>query len=147
MPYMSTKTFCHAAGLSCCFRQWRATHSHCQYLHGYAIEVKLSFMANQLDDKNWVQDFGGFAQLKEFLKFNFDHKTIVASDDPQLNLFLTMDSQGLCDLIILENVGCEAFAKIIFEKAVELYQTDRVKVNSCEVKEHGANSAIYYECH
>ncbi len=31
--YRSTKSYDHSEGLSCCFRQWRATHSHCSLVH------------------------------------------------------------------------------------------------------------------
>ena len=40
MIYKSTKII---DGFSTCFRQWKATHSHCQYLHGYSISFKLIF--------------------------------------------------------------------------------------------------------
>ena len=60
MRYQSTKTFGHDLGISCAFRQWRATHSHCSKIHGYALSVTMVFEANTLDDRNWVMDFGGF---------------------------------------------------------------------------------------
>ena len=41
--WRSTKTYGHEEGLSCCFRQWRATHSHCRLLHGYALSFRLTF--------------------------------------------------------------------------------------------------------
>ncbi len=41
--YLSTKTYGNDRGLSCCFRQWRSTHSHCSLLHGYSIGIKLIF--------------------------------------------------------------------------------------------------------
>ena len=57
--FYSTKTYGNDRGLSCCFRQWRATHSHCSTLHGYSIGIKLIFECDTLDDKNWCMDFGG----------------------------------------------------------------------------------------
>ena len=54
--YYSTKRF---SGYSTCFRQWRASHSHCQYLHGYAMEFVVTF-DGPLDERNWVMDFGAF---------------------------------------------------------------------------------------
>ena len=32
--YRSTKRYSQEEGLSCCFRQWRAAHSHCRLIHG-----------------------------------------------------------------------------------------------------------------
>ena len=57
MPkYYSTKTYGNDRGLSCCFRQWRSTHSHCSLLHGYSIGIRLVFEADTLDPRNWVME-------------------------------------------------------------------------------------------
>ena len=47
MSFLSTKTYNHNVGLSCCFRQWRAKDSHCQYLHGYSISVRFNFKSEE----------------------------------------------------------------------------------------------------
>jgi 6-pyruvoyltetrahydropterin/6-carboxytetrahydropterin synthase len=146
MPWQSTKTYGHEVGISCAFRQWRATHSHCQYLHGYALSFKFVFEATTLDDKNWVADFGDFKQLKQLLVNLFDHKTVVALDDPELAWFKESELKGLLQLTVLPGVGCEKFAEYAFHEAKSLISTQykgRVRIVSCEVAEHGANSAIY----
>lgn len=151
MAFESSKTYTHAQGLSCTFRQWRATHSHCRFLHGYALQVTIVFRSKELDDRNWVMDFGGLKHLKEWLVETFDHKTLIAEDDPALNHFVHMSKdykdQGgrLIDLTIVEHVGCEAFAKLIFEQAEALTQVDgeRLQVQSVEVREHEGNAATY----
>ena len=137
--YQSTKTYGHEVGLSCCFRQWRATHSHCRFLHGYALSVKLTFESETLDERNWVQDFGGLKDVKNWLKETFDHKTVIAEDDPEVKTFAILQSKGLIDCVIIPNVGCEAFAKYIFDHV----SFDIPNLKSVEVREHGANSAIY----
>lgn len=148
MAYQSTKTFGHELGLSACFRQWRAK-SHCNMLHGYALSFKFVFEAETLDDRNWVMDFGGLKVLKLALCDLFDHKLIVASDDPQFAYFLKLGQVLVADVTVLESVGCEAFAKIAFDLAHSLIVGEqittgqRVRVVSCECAEHGANSAIY----
>lgn len=148
LVYGSTKNYVAANGLSCCFRQWRATHSHCRFLHGYSISVMLTFEALKLDTRNWVMDFGGLKPIKEFLVATFDHKTLVAKDDPSLELFKEMNivrgpGGKLIDLVVLENVGCEAFAKYIYEYVVEwlALNNDAVKLVKVEVREHEGNSA------
>lgn len=152
--YQSTKTYGHDLGLSACFRQHRATHSHCSYLHGYALSFKFVFEAKTLDDKNWVQDFGGLKELKELLVNTFDHKLVVAYDDPQVDYIASLSGMGIADVLVLPAVGCEAFAKIAFDFAKKILHRDqpdpwlqepRVRVLSCECAEHGANSAIYIE--
>lgn len=144
--YYSTKTYCHNVGLSCAFRQWRA-ESHCRFLHGYALEVKFTFAATDLDVRNWVVDFGSLKSLKGWLENLLDHKTLVAEDDPYHNEFERLHRLGIIDMRVVPATGCEATARIIFD-ATEVWLTDngyapRVFLVSVEVREHGGNSAIY----
>jgi len=144
--FQSTKTYGHNMGFSCAFRQWRAD-SHCRLLHGYALGFKFIFEATELDLRNWVVDFGGLKSLKQILADTFDHTTIIAEDDPYLELFRRMESKGICRLVVLPAAGCEMFAKFVYEVA-EIWLRDagfapRCKLVSVEVSEHGANSAIY----
>lgn len=168
MIFESTKTYTHAEGLSCCFRQWRATHSHCQYLHGYALSVKLVFRTQTLDDRNWVCDFGGLKEIKQWLKDTFDHKTLIAKDDPQLHIFRNIAristvnanelpedmKQGtetpVIQLVEVDHVGCEAFAKMIYDHVNKVLNdseaitpNEAVYLQEVEVKEHEGNSALY----
>lgn len=144
MTYRSTKTFGHETGLSVCFRQWRA-ESHCSLLHGYALAIKITFECNKLDDRQWCVDFGGFKGFKRWLESQFDHKLLVAQDDPYLDTLGRLQNQGICEMIVLSNVGCEAFAKHIFDQACLEFANERIRVVKVEVFEHGANSAIYLE--
>ena len=147
MPFRSTKHYGHEQGLSACFRQWRAD-SHCNLLHGYALAFTFVFEADELDDRNWVVDFGGLDALKQKLKETFDHKLVVAGDDPKLDDLTLLHQLGLADVLVFpDGVGCEKFARFGFYAAqgilTQLGQRPRVRVVSCEVREHGANSAIY----
>ena len=145
MKFASTKTYGHEIGLSACFRQWRA-ESHCRFLHGYALSVKFEFHADRLDKNSWVVDFGSMKSLKEWLQQVFDHKLLVAHDDPGINELMQLTRLGLAEVVVIEATGCEAFAKIIFDYAttwLESHYDDRVRLHSVEVREHGANSAIY----
>jgi len=143
--YRSTKHY--ANEVSCCFRQHLATESHCQFLHGYALAFTVIFEAERLNEFNWVVDFGGLTAFKERLKHLFDHKTMVAFDDPQLPLIQEMESAGILQITLVEATGCEAFAELVYSEAHSwLFANEywpRVRVQSVEVREHGANSAIY----
>jgi len=176
--FYSTKTYGNDRGLSCCFRQWRASHSHCSTLHGYSIGIKLVFECETLDDKNWCMDFGGLKSFKAWADYMFDHTLVIAHDDPHLEFFKQMalidtnwtlpetgldemkvdrnnfepyQRGSLCDLRIVEGVGCEMFAKMCYDKMAEIIATKdsrypinpNVRIKSAEVFEHGANSAIY----
>lgn len=144
--WRSTKTYGHEEGLSCCFRQWRATHSHCRLLHGYALAFRLTFASEALDERNWCFDFGGLKPIKTWLHGMFDHTMLVAADDPELPEFERLAERGLVDLRVLPAVGCEATARHVFEHVslfVEEATSGRVWLEEVEVREHSGNSAIY----
>ena len=166
--FYSTKTYGTDRGLSCCFRQWRAKHSHCSTLHGYSIGIKLVFESETLDDRNWVFDFGGLKQFKDWADTMFDHTLVIAADDPHLDFFKKMNDIGydgmtsgvpyergaICDLRIVPGVGCEMFAKMCYDamdSLLEAYKNtsgrypvgETVRLKSAEVFEHAGNSAIY----
>ena len=142
MKYQVIKTYGNETGHSCAFRQWRAD-SHCNLIHGYALGFEITFEARKLDSRNWVIDFGDLGLLKKYLKDSFDHTTVIAKDDPMANHFINLNNEGLIDLRIMENVGCEAFAKEVFEFCRYNYENERVNVKSVRVFEHGANSAVF----
>ena len=149
--FYSTKTYNNDRGLSCCFRQWRSTHSHCSLLHGYSIGVKVIFECESLDERNWVMDFGGLKDFKKWLEHMFDHTLLIAEDDPHKDLFLNLP-QDTASIRIVPAVGCERFAEMAYNELAKIIQSSvgkgtalnpTVRVKSVEVFEHGANSAIY----
>ena len=134
--YQSTKVF---DGFSACFRQDKAEHTHCKYLHGYALKFKIWF-EGALDENNWVVDFGSFKReiqhlkndtgvflngycLKDWMSYMFDHTTIISKDDPHI----------------------EKFRDLVFHHA-DYYTRhstkNRVKVVKVECFENEKNSAI-----
>ncbi len=153
-----TKTYGHELGLSACFRQWKA-ESHCRFLHGYPLSFKFQFGCADgelLDD--WVIDFGGLKGLKAWLVNTFDHRLLVAEDDPQLERIKALGTsiwaginrqaeEPLADVLVIPRVGCEGFAKFCYDHvAMWLFEnahSPRVFLHSVEVREHGGNSAIY----
>ena len=146
MPYQSTKTYGHNIGLSACFRQPNA-HSHCKFLHGYSLQFKFTFQASELDERNWVVDFGGLKPLKKWLEDMFDHKVVLDESDPYLSTFQILESNGLAELTVIDGVGVEMFAKHAYnyaDKLVREMTDNRCWVISVECAEHGANSAIYH---
>lgn len=143
--YRSSKTFGHELGLSCCFRQWRAVHSHCQFMHGYALKIHLEFMTTNLDYRNWVVDFGALSEIKAWLQYMFDHKTLVATDDPKISIFRELAIAGLIQLVEVEGVGCEGFSRLIYEFVEKwlVVNFPHATLLFVTVSEHGANSASY----
>jgi 6-pyruvoyltetrahydropterin/6-carboxytetrahydropterin synthase len=144
MSYQSTKII--ELG-SCAFRQWRATHSHCRFLHGYQLKAKIWFGCSSLDERNWCVDFGGLKELKAKLQHVFDHTTTVAADDPELATFEELDRKGIIQLRVLEKgVGIERVAEVVHSIAnryIKSLTTDRCWVDKVEVFEHEENSATF----
>ena len=141
--YQSTKTYGNEVGLSCAFRQWRAD-SHCNKLHGYSLGFRFTFEAAQLDERNWVYDFGDCKWIKKYLEIEFDHRLAVAKDDPKLQRILLI--KELADINVMDDVGCEKFAEKVYNYVQpKVYEDTKGRVNlySVEVFEHGANSAVY----
>ena len=142
MKYESTKII--ELG-SCAFRQWKAD-SHCKYIHGYRLIGKFWFDCNQLDERNWVVDFGGLKELKQVLEKQFDHTLCISADDPQLELFKHLHSVGACDLRVMQKgVGIERTAEWCYDVAdahVRGITNNRCWVSRVEVWEHDKNSAI-----
>jgi len=132
---------------SCAFRQPHASHSHCRWIHGYKLFAKFWFEAKELDDNNWVVDFGGLKGLKIILQDQFDHTTCLAEDDPTLPIFKQLVAADACDLRIMPNgTGVERIAEWCWSAAskyVAGITNNRCKCIRVEVFENETNSAIY----
>lgn len=149
--FYSTKNYGNDRGLSCCFRQWRSTHSHCSLLHGYSIGVKVVFGCETLDERNWAMDFGNLKEFKLWLEDTFDHKLVVSADDPTLPHLQSLADAGVADIRVVPAVGCERFAELAFNKLQDILKEQLEKgtllnptvfVDSVEVYEHAGNSGI-----
>jgi 6-pyruvoyltetrahydropterin/6-carboxytetrahydropterin synthase len=150
--FQSTKLF---DGFSTVFRQWQAEGTHCKFLHGYAVEFKVTFQG-ELDHRNWVWDFGGMKRSKtkidgmspkDWMDYMFDHTVVIAKDDPEKIFFENLDARGAIQLRIIDgSVGAERFAEFIFKKLNEFVHEEtkgRVRVVRVEFFENKKNSAIY----
>ena len=150
--FQSTKLF---DGFSTVFRQWQAEGTHCRFLHGYAIEFKVTF-EGELDHRNWVWDFGGMKRAntkidgmsaKEWMDYMFDHTVVLANDDPNREHFQMLHDNGVVQLRLMDGpVGAERFAEFIFHKLDKFVQEEtqgRVSVVRVEFFENKRNSAIY----
>ena len=151
--FQSSKVF---DGFSTVFRQWKATTTHCRFVHGYGISFKVYF-EGELDERNWVWDFGGMKRAKtkidgkspkEWMDYMFDHTLVVAEDDPELLAFQQMDKAGVAQVRVIPATGAEKFAEYIYNKLNEFVNTEtkgRVRVTKVKFMEHGKNAAYYSE--
>ena len=165
MKYQSTKVF---DNYSVALRQWKASHSHCELLHGYALKFKVWFESNapdegvgskdQLDEMNWIMDYGGFKStdakptpgngLKDWMNYMWDHTLLIEKDDPYLDFFQSAAMEGVCNLRVMDKMGTESCAKLVYDKFNDVMSKTgggRVKVVKVECWESDNNSSIYYE--
>ena len=147
--YMVTKTFPHELGLSCVYRQHKAK-SHCNLLHGYALQFEITFTCDELTEEGWVIDFGDLRWIKRYLEETFDHTLVVAADDKVLLDHDWTEPSPIAKVTVLPKVGCEAFAQLVWtvvsnELSWRMPAVARgVKCTSVSCLEHGANKATYY---
>jgi 6-pyruvoyltetrahydropterin/6-carboxytetrahydropterin synthase len=151
--FQSSKVF---DGFSTVFRQWKAKETHCRFLHGYGISFKVYF-EGELDEKNWVWDFGGMKraktlidgkQPKAWMDYMFDHTMIIAEDDPYIKAFKQMAEAGVVQIRIIEATGAEKFAEYVYNKINNFVHEEtegRVRVTKVKFMEHGKNAAYYTE--
>ena len=139
--YRVTKNYGHDRGFSCAFRQWSA-NSHCKNIHGYSLGFKIVLESPTLDINNWVYDFGNFTFLDKWLTENFDHTLLIAKDDPEFDLLMSLNDRT-AKIIVLEKVSCESFAEMTYKFIEKELANIDIKVVSVDVSEHGSNAASY----
>ena len=140
--YRVTKNYGHSRGFSCAFRQWSAD-SHCKNLHGYSLGFKIVLESPALNINNWVYDFGNFEFLDKWLSENFDHTLLIAKDDPEFELLMSLNNIT-AKVIVLDKISCEYFAEMTFKFIQQSLAKLDVEVVSVEVSEHESNSAGFY---
>ena len=108
-------------GYPCCHRQWRH-QGHCRFVHGYSRSFTLWFAATELDACGFVVDFSSLRPLDQQLRAQFDHTFLVNGDDPLMDEWQRLHALGAIDLRVMDNVGMEATAALVWEWANALLQ-------------------------
>lgn len=145
--YTSTKSFIDEFPVA--YKQWKAD-THCSLIHGYAYSMKFYFGANELDRRGWVLDYSGFKEFKQILKDQFDHTTLIAADDPDLDKFKQLQEDGTLKLTILPGMGCELIADMLYKFTNGVFipeyfgtgEAERVWCYRVEVSETQSNMAF-----
>ena len=129
-------------------RQWK-DNGHCSYAHGYGRYVEFTFGCDERDEKGWVFDFGGLKEVKKWLEDQWDHRLLLAHDDPLLNDFLALDKKGGVYVNVLPEPygpGIEDSCKYVFDNVnVMVMNTtdDRAWIENVRIYEHENNWADY----
>jgi 6-pyruvoyltetrahydropterin/6-carboxytetrahydropterin synthase len=149
----STKKF---GPITTSHRNWRAAENpnrnsrKCSWCHGYSRYIQFIF-DGEPDERGWVYDFGDLKFVKEWLEENWDHKTLVSSDDPKLDLLKQMDREEVIQLTIIPakdgwGPGIEGCCKWVYDVINPLIvekTNGRVRICKVEIWEHEFNTASY----
>ena len=146
MAYKSTKKL---GPISVGHRQWK-DQGHCAWVHGYGRYIQFTF-EGELDHRQWVMDFGDLRDVKQWLEDQWDHRLLLASDDPHISDFQKMHELGTMNINIMDvtkgwGPGIEASCKFVFDHVSPLIDKKTegsVKLVQVEIWEHERNSAVY----
>ena len=115
-------------------------------MHGYSRSFTVWFAARELDACGFVVDFSSLRPLEQQLRQQFDHTFLVNADDPLLDQWQSLHDRGALDLRVMDNVGMEATAQLVWTWANALLQ-ERDGGRSCcwkvEARENQANAGGY----
>lgn len=145
--FVSTKLYQELGSIA--YRQWRAD-SHCRLIHGYALTFYFEFESDTVDVRNWVVDYGSLRSLKDKLEEWFDHKLLVAEDDPQRAEQEALAKAGIAEITFVGATGCEGIATFLWDYIEEYWLPDNgyrneehwVDLRKVEVRETSANKAF-----
>jgi len=146
MKFQSTKKL---GPISVGHRQWR-DDGHCAWVHGYGRYIQFTFEGD-LDERQWVMDFGDLKDIKQWLEEQWDHRVMIASDDPQLDKLKEMHDLNIMNINVMDvekgwGPGIEASCKFVYDHVQPIITektNGRVKIAKVEIWEHERNSAVY----
>ena len=145
MKFKSSKRF---GPITTGHRQWR-DKGHCSYVHGYGRYVRLTFEATELDERGWVMDFGDLKGVKSWIESEWDHRTLIAADDPVIPELKALEKVGGINLNILPEgylPGIEESCRYLYDKLNPVIQrktNNRVEITRVEIWETEKNQAEY----
>lgn len=153
--FKSTKKF---GPISTCHRNWHAANNpnrnsqHCSFIHGYSRYIKFWF-AGEIDNCQWVVDFGNLKDVKQKIEEWWDHAVLIASDDPEIETLKELDKNKLIKLTVIDvenglnwGPGIEGSCKHIFDNITPIIfekTLGKAWIEKIEIWEHENNSAIF----
>ncbi len=124
--------------LPCCHRSW-ANQGKRFFLHGYERAFDIEFAcADTEPGTGLVVDDNSLKEVRAALRYQFDHTTLIAVDDPQRDLFELLADRGVIDLRIMDNTGIAESAAWVFEtveRIIGLATAGRVWVSRIKARE------------
>ena len=145
MKFKSTKRF---GPIKTGHRQWR-DRGHFSFIHGYGRYVRLTFEASELDERGWVMDFGDLKDVKGWIEDEWDHRTLIADDDPLIPQLKELEDMGGIDLNILPEgyyPGIEESCRYLYDMINPMIKektNNRVEITRVECWETEKNQGEY----
>lgn len=129
-------------------RNWNSG-TRCARIHGYARTVEITIVARELDDRQWVMDLGNLRFIRDELVEMWDHKQLVADNDPLLEDFKRLEDKGALSLTILDHSrgwgpGLEGSCQHLydtFREKVREASNGRCHISKVEIWEKSENRA------
>lgn len=111
----------------CYGHRLRDYEGKCRYLHGHNGRLEITFVAETLDERGMVFDFGDIKDLvKSWVDEKMDHKMLLRRDDPMVETLL---AAGEPLFLMDDNPTAENIAKAVFEYVEsEGYPVERVRL-------------------
>jgi 6-pyruvoyltetrahydropterin/6-carboxytetrahydropterin synthase len=111
----------------------------CRHLHGHNGRVQIRLVAERLDARGMLVDFGDVKRrLGDWIDAELDHRMLLHRDDPALPALRTLNEPLF---VMDDNPTAENIAKLIFRKAREL----GLPVAEVRLWETDNSSAVYRE--
>lgn len=147
MAFYSTKRI---GPISTGHRQWKH-NGHCAWIHGYGRIVQLTFGCHELDDKTWAVDFGGLKPVKQFIEDAWDHRLLLASNDPYLEQIKALEEFNIVNVNVMDvtkghSPGIEGSCKFLYDNIqpmIDEMTGGRCWLEKVEIWEHENNTAQY----
>ena len=129
-------------------RQWK-DDGHCSFVHGYGRYVEFTFCCEERDERGWVMDFGDLKDVKQWLEEQWDHRLLLAHDDPLIGLFEGLHKLGGVNINVMPEgygPGIEDSCKWVYDNVNPMIHektNNRVWLKNVRVYEHENNWADY----
>ena len=124
--------------LPCCHRSW-AKQGKRAFLHGCERTFDIEFAcADTEPGTGLVLNNNSLKEVRKALRYQFDHTTLIAEDDPERDLFELLADRGVIDMRIMDTTGMEGSVAWVFdtaERIVALATGGRVWVSRIEAYE------------
>ena len=153
MKHIRELAFGELRGFSCAYRNHtnEEMHDESPMLHGYSLSFFFRFASNDiaiLEHPTYLPE--KMAWMGQFLEEIFRNTVIVTHEDPLLENFQALEEAGACTLRMIDQVGAEAFAKVLYEDfapTVKEISAGSIALFEVKVRENGNYTASFFDVH